>query len=155
LKLAGAVVALVLLGAGAWWLLSGAPTRDSSRSDRQDPPPPPITRRAAGPAGWSIAPAQTVAIDRRELPDTGVVQVDLVLGEPSENREPLSGRILSIDPDRPDRVRDLSGEIVGEERGSARIGVSAEFLTPDTYLIEIRTTEKSHFPLRRYRLEVR
>ena len=34
-------------------------------------------------------------------------------------------------------------------------GLDPEWLQPGRYLIEIRTAEKIHFPLRRYVLEVR
>lgn len=102
-----------------------------------------------------IEPAQTVALDRDELPMTGRVGVDLVLGEPSADARPLWGRILSFDVDRENRVRELEAAVIGDDRARARIQVPVDFLTRDTYLIEVKTTEKTAFPLRRYRLEVR
>ena len=119
---------------------------------RTDPSPPPITPRAAG---WSIEPAETIAIDSADLPSAGNVAVDLVLGATSADARPLEGRILSMDESRENRVRDLMAFVVDEERATVRIEVPVTFLTEDLYLIEVTTTEKSHFPLRRYRLEVR
>ena len=154
---AGALLAGVL-AVGAVWLLWDGPAddpRSPAAGVRTDPSSPPITPRASGAAGWSIEPAETIAIDGADLPSEGTVAVDLVLGAASADARPLEGRILSMDESRDNRVRELMASVVGDERETARIQIPAEFLTRDLYLIEIKTTEKSHFPLRRYRLEVR
>jgi hypothetical protein len=44
---------------------------------------------------------------------------------------------------------------VGEGRASARYEIDPTWLAPGRYIIEVKTTEPSHFPLRRYALEVR
>jgi len=148
------VAGIAAVAFGAWWLLAG-PSGEPSQRRRVEPPAVDVTPRAAGPAGWVIQPAQTVALDRDELPMTGRVGVDLVLGEPSADARPLWGRILSFDVDRENRVRELEAAVVGDDRTRARIQVPVDFLTRDTYLIEVKTTEKTALPLRRYRLEVR
>ena len=39
--------------------------------------------------------------------------------------------------------------------GGAAVALQPEWLSPGRYLVELRTREKSHFPLRRYVLSVR
>ena len=152
MRIAAVVLGVAVLGFGAVWLTSGD-SRD--RGSRPKAPPVPITPRAAGPVGWKVVPGETVAISVAEIAGRGPVVIDLTLGEPSANDERLSGRILSLDPERQDRERAITGWIVGEDRGTARITIPSKWLREDRYLVEIKTTEKSHFPLRRYKIDVR
>ena len=75
----------------------------------------------------------------------------LVLGEPSRSEEPRPVRVLSLDS----RVFEGQG-ILGSDLADARFEIDPAFLaTPGRYIVEVKTTEQSHFPLRRYALEVR
>ncbi len=61
--------------------------------------------------------------------------------------EPLIGRVISSDS----REYALSATIRGEDRLRASVAIPTEFLAaPDRYIVEIKTTEQSHFPIRRY-----
>jgi len=143
------------LAFGGWWWLAGGDPPGRGGGGAEERVPVPITRPARGPARWSIGIAQTVAIDRDDLPLGGEVGVDLVLAEPSADVRPLAGRILSFDVDRPDRERALEAVVVGDDRRRVRMEIPVGFLIEDTYLIEIKTTERTALPVRRYRLEVR
>jgi hypothetical protein len=152
-RIAAIIFGLAALAAAAWWVTSNPGEPERRRAAEM--PPVDVTPRRPGLAGWSIEPGMALAIARSELPERGIVPIDLDLGEPSTTTEPLSGRILSFDESRSNRERPLLGKIITDDRATTRVGLPADFLTPGTYLIEIRTTEESHFPLRRYRLEVR
>lgn len=147
-----ALVATAALAFGFSWLLSGAGSQSPGGADA---PPVPLSPRAPGPVGWSIAAGEAVALDHDELPDTGKVGIELLLVEPSADAKPLGGRILSFDAARENRERPLEAAVVGDDRARARVDVPVDFLIPDVYLIEIKTTEKNALPVRRYRLEVR
>jgi hypothetical protein len=106
---------------------------------------------AIGPGDLTIFSGETLEIPADALPAGRVVALNLQLAEPSANRDPLAGRILSEG-----RVPlDLSAAILGEDRHIARVEIEANWLSPGRYVIEVRTTERTHFPLRRYALEVR
>jgi hypothetical protein len=83
------------------------------------------------------------------LPDEAL-EVDLLFPEPSASREPLPARILAPDG----RLLELPAGVAADAR-RARIEIPAGWLAPGRYIIELKTTERSHFPLRRYALEVR
>ena len=51
------------------------------------------------------------------------------------------------------RIETHAAPIAGSGNG-LRLELDPEWLTPGRYMIEVRTVEKSHFPLRRYVLEV-
>lgn len=145
--------AVLAIGIGGWWWLGGETVAEARRD--KDGPPVPITPRAPGPAGWSVEAGQTVAIDADDLPETGTIGVDLVLGEASADGRPLSGRILSFDVSRENRVREIEAQVIGSERLVARVELPVDFLIEDLYLLEIKTTEKTALPVRRYRVEIR
>lgn len=148
---ASAIAALGLLAA-VGWLRSERPP---DRGVRPAEPPVAIRPRSPGPVGWTLAPGATTAIARSEVPAAGVLPVDLELREPASGPEPLEGRILAFDVERENRVRALQAQLVGEQRDRTRVELPADLLEPGLYLIEIRTGERSHLPLLRYRLEVR
>jgi hypothetical protein len=79
------------------------------------------------------------------------VVLRLVLGEPSRTQEPRPVRVIAADR----RVFEGQG-ILGEGLADARFEIDPAFLSsPGRYVVEVQTTELSHFPLRRYALEVR
>jgi hypothetical protein len=117
-------------------------------SDRQ-----PVTyeKDVIGREDLTLLSGETLEIPADALSAGRVVALNLQLAEPSANRDPLAGRILSEG-----RVPlDLSAAILGEDRHIARVEIEANWLSPGRYVIEVQTTERTHFPLRRYALEVR
>ena len=111
-------------------------------------------RRAALPDASGelrIVSNQTIQIDAASLVPGKPVVLRLVLGEPSRSQEPRPVRVLSLDS----RVFEGQG-ILGSDLADARFEIDPAFLsTPGRYIVEVKTTEQSHFPLRRYALEVR
>jgi hypothetical protein len=98
-----------------------------------------------------MAPFATLALSHANFPAEGPVSVSLQLAEPSADAEPRPVTMLSI---RDQRVYTTQGRLDGE-RKVATIEVPPDFLRPGTYLVQIETTERTAFPLRRYVVEVR
>lgn len=144
-------VALLLIAAGLWLALTDRTERQPSPTQ---PPVPTPEAPAVAPAPQpqegvaSVESGQTVMLSAVAALGEGA-SVDLVLGEPSRTAEPLEARILTEG-----RVLPLFA-ILSEDRASARIVVPPGWLSPGRYLVEVKTTERSHFPLRRYVIEVR
>jgi hypothetical protein len=115
----------------------------------------PAPSRVAPPAESGelrIASHETIQIDAASLAPGRPVVLRLVLGEPSRTQDPRPVRVIST-ADR--RVFEGEG-ILGEGLADARFEIDPEFLrAPGRYVVEVKTTELSHFPLRRYALEVR
>ncbi len=93
----------------------------------------------------------TLEIARASLSTDEPVVVNLLLPEPSRTSEPLAVRVLAFDG----RTLETRGALHEADRRSARFELQADWLSPGRYIIEMKTTERSHFPLRRYALEVR
>ncbi len=99
----------------------------------------------------AIAPTQTLVLERSAFPSSGPVRVSLELPETSADAEPRPVRLVS-QPDH--RILELSGSLESD-RSAATIEIDSNYLEPGTYLVEMKTTERSHFPLRRYFIHVR
>jgi len=97
-----------------------------------------------------IASNQTIQIDAASLVPGRPVVLRLVLAEPSRSEDPRPVRVVSTDS----RVFEGQG-ILGEGLSDARFEIDPAFLVPGRYIVEVKMTEQSHFPLRRYALEVR
>ncbi len=115
------------------------------------PPAPPRLALPDAAGELRIASHETIQIDAASLVPGKPVVLRLVLGEPSRNQEPRPVRVYSADQ------RVLEGEgILGEGLADARFELDPAFLSiPGRYIVEVQTTEISHFPLRRYAVEVR
>jgi hypothetical protein len=111
------------------------------------PPPPP----AAPATSHSVAPSGKLELERAAFPTSGPVRVSLELPEMSADAEPRPVRLVS-QPDH--RILELPGAL-DSGRTAATIEVDPNYLQPGTYLVEMQTTERSHFPLRRYVIVVR
>ncbi len=98
-----------------------------------------------------LPPTGRLVIDPEQLEAGLPLTVHLGLPEPSRNEEPRPVRLIS-QPDN--RILELEGRLSGD-RTSAAIAIDPAYLTPGVYLVEVRTTERSHFPLRRYGIVVR
>jgi hypothetical protein len=127
------------------------------------PAPPPAPAPAAAPpapprlavpdaAGeLRIASHETIRIDAASLVPGKPVVLRLDLEVPSRTQEPRPVRVFSQDR----RVFEGKG-VLGEALTDARFEIDPAFLSvPGRYVVEVKTTEISHFPLRRYALEVR
>jgi hypothetical protein len=146
LALGGGVFTLTAL---VWLLLSG-----SDQGSREGPAASAaVTAEGAARAiaDRTLRSGETLAIAAAALPSDRPVILDLRLAEPSKSADPLAGRILTAG--RP--PLEFEGAIQGEDRGRARVGIDSDWLSPGRYVIEIETTERSHFPVRRFALEVR
>jgi hypothetical protein len=105
----------------------------------------------AQPGELQIASHQTIQLDAASLAPGKPVVLRLALGEPSRNQDPRPVRVVAPDS----RVFEGEG-VLGEGLADARFEIDPEFLrAPGRYVVEVKTTELSHFPLRRYAIEVR
>jgi hypothetical protein len=113
-------------------------------------PPRPAVPDAAG--ELRIATHETIQLDRASLTPGKPVVLRLDLEVPSRSQEPRPVRVISME----DR-RILEGQgILGEDRSDARFELDPGFLSiPGRYVVEVKTTEISHFPMRRFGIEVR
>ena len=150
------VLGAALIAALALWLWnrdggSGTAGLESGLAEEEPPGPPPARAVDAPQAGEiGIVAGETIEIDSKSLEPGRPVVVRLDLGVPSRTDEPRPVRLLGPSG----FVREGQGAL-GEGRGSARYEIDAAWLTPGRYVIEVKTTEQSHFPIRRYALEVR
>src|SRR5262245_62205091 len=119
------------------------------------PPEPPAeqTPRLAVPnaAGEiSLAPHETIQLDSASLQPGKPLVLHLDIEVPSLDDEPRPVRVIS--PER--RIFEGQG-VLGESRSDARFEIDPAFFKPGRYLVEVKTTEMTHFPLRRFLIEVR
>jgi len=118
----------------------------------------------AEPAGGSAESASSITAPRIVIPDKGRLEVD---------RETLrKGSVVALGLDMPDDVRaegplattvvDVTRERVLEVEAvpvsgagtGVQLEIDTEWLEPGPYMIQVKTNEKSHLPIRRYVLEV-
>jgi hypothetical protein len=78
------------------------------------------------------------------------LSLDLRMPADAVGTEPPPVRVVAPDG----RLLHAEGSI-GENPGSVGLALDTAWLLPGRYVIEVKTVERSHFPLRRYALEVR
>ena len=137
---------------------------DTERALPAEPAPPPAAKEPApssavavaapaaappAPGPLAVASGQTLTLSATSLPAARPLAVDLLFPEPSTSAEPLPARVLALDG----RVLEMEAPL-GAGRRSAVIEIPSEWLSPGRYVVEVQTTERSHFPLRRYVLQV-
>jgi hypothetical protein len=110
-----------------------------------DPPVPFV--QGAGP--HPIESGRTLGIERRDLPDGTPLLLDLQVPAEVIPEEPAL-RVIATDG----RVLETVGQS-GDREGSVRLPLDPAWLSPGRYVIELRTLEREHFPLRRFAIEVR
>ena len=103
------------------------------------------------PGDMSVASGMVLPIALADLAPGEPVVVTLLLGVPSAGRAPRPTRLIAPDG----RQLQLGAELAFEDRSRARLSIDPAWLTPGRYLVEVKTTEATHFPLRRYVLDVR
>jgi hypothetical protein len=94
---------------------------------------------------------EPLEIDSAALPAGGRVTLQLSLPIASTSDEPRPVRIL-VEGREP---LETLGEHRAGDRKAASLEVDADWLRPGHYIVEVKTTELSHMPLRRYALDVR
>ena len=152
----GRRIALVLVLAGALAAFALWATRQEQPAPPV-PEPPPAAVIPPAPVEIPPLPEQpriesgaTLWIDSRKLDRSKPLTVELVLSEPSRTDEPLAVRFL-VDNGAPH----VGTGLLSTDRTSARFEIDPAWLEPGRYVVEVKTTEQSHFPLRRYAIEVR
>ena len=163
-RLAGALLAVFAAVAIGWWLARDGATAPpaqeraeapTAQAEQQPDAPPP----AAGAAQvGAIAPTHRIgeggrlSLDTAELPREGPLALALDLPDAARGSDPRPVRIVSQDGSR---ALDLvAAPLPGSGSGVALL-IDPDWLRPDRYLIEVKTAEATHFPLRRYVLELR
>jgi len=118
----------------------------------QDPSSPQLRLEGAFDRVLPLRPGDVVHLEASQLPAAGDVELELDLGEASADAGARPVRIY-----RDGRVRlELETRPLEGDLTLARLVAPADaFRDPARYVIEVETTERSHFPLRRYALEVR
>ena len=108
-----------------------------------------------GPANPSqakpLAPFATLALSRADFPASGSVVVKIDLGAPSGDDKPRLVRMFS----ETDQRGILTEARLDETRTIGTIELDPNFLQPGEYFVEVTTTERSAFPVRRYAIVVR
>jgi hypothetical protein len=144
-----------------WWLArrpaaapgAGSPASAASPEAPEMPP----TAEAPAPGGAAepahrIGEGGRLSIDAAELPRDGAFALALDLPDAARGSEPRPVRIVSQDGTR--ALELLAAPLAGSGSGVA-LHLDPAWLIPDRYLIEVTTAEATHFPLRRYVLELR
>jgi hypothetical protein len=130
---------------------AGAPTPPAATASADEPADGPARRAAAAQAGeLAIASGETIEIAAASLVPGRPVALRLFLGEPSKTAEPLPVRVYAADG----RASETQG-LLGGDRLDARVEIDGASLAPGRNIVEVQTTERSHFPMRRYAIEVR
>jgi hypothetical protein len=148
-----AIAALVGFAVAHWmWPGHGAAPARPAAAPAAAPPESHAVPQPASSDDLRISSGETIAIESSTIDPSRPVVLHLVLGEPSRTDEPRPVRIL----DAEDGKRNVEGRaILGAGRSEARFEIDPSFLHPGRYIVEVKTTEPSPLPLRRYVLEVR
>ena len=109
---------------------------------------PPTETTGPPPARHRIAADGRLSFEASALPSDGPVTVALELSDESRGGGPLAVRIAAEDG------RQIETTAVPDSGGGVQVEIDPSWLTPGRYLIEVKTPERTHFPLRRYVLEV-
>jgi len=144
--------ALSLLTSDRWRRPATAPDTSTADAPAVVAPAPPLVESPVVPGELRIASNETIQIDAASLVAGKPVVLRLVLGEPSRSEDPRPVRVIAA---ADSRVFEGQG-ILGDGLSDARFEIDPAFLrAPGRYIVEVQTTELSHFPVRRYALEVR
>ena len=115
----------------------------------------PVPTEAAKSANPSLekplAPFATLELSRADFPASGTVTVKVDLGAPSADDKPRTVRMFS----QTDQHGILTDARLDETRTVGTIQLDPNFLQPGEYFVEVTTTERSAFPVRRYAIVVR
>ena len=136
----------------------GLPDVDDSRPAapetlvRNTETPPLDTARAEVAAdALELVAGETTSIPVGSLPKGRPLVLHLVVPVALPVMDALPARIVAMDDGRELKLSDAA---VAAARDRVSVEIDAGWLAPGRYLIEIQTTELSHFALRRYLLEI-
>jgi hypothetical protein len=101
--------------------------------------------------GRSIASGETLLLEAASLRAGESLVVHLLLPEPPDGDDPHAVRVLAPDG----RQLETRAPVLGGDRRGVALELDPAWLAPGRYIVEVKTTEKIHFPLRRYVIEVR
>lgn len=128
--------------------IEGEPLDASPAEPAAGAPDEAVERRSI-PGGPLLYRGEVLQLRASELPTDEPLLLHLdVPALPGEDGV-LPARLLNVEQG----PRDLIAA-VGEERTHASVSVETSRLAPGRYVVELRTPERSHFPLRRYVFEV-
>jgi hypothetical protein len=99
----------------------------------------------------SIAESGRLSIDSESLREGEVLTIALALADDAHGDEELAVRVVSLDG----RTLDVTAMPMDGMGAGVQIAIDADWLQPGSYMIQVKTTEKTPLPLRRYVLEVR
>ena len=157
-RTAWAGIAALALGVALWWGMGEdaprpreGPDAETARTTPPDSPPAPERAAAAAAPAYRIAPSGRLSLEATALPTQGTLALGLELSDEARGSEPRPVRIVGVDGRVIDTIASLA---VGAGTG-VRLEIDPEWLRPGRYMIEVKTAEKIHLPLRRYVLEVR
>jgi hypothetical protein len=97
-----------------------------------------------------IAEGGRLSIDPDSLPEGELLALELAMPDEARGTESLAVKITSVDGRQ---IEAIGLPAAGSGTG-LRFEIDPTWLKPGRYLIEVRTAEKIHLPLRRYVLEV-
>jgi len=107
-------------------------------------------RIASGPGPHAVDSGGTLVFGSEVLAEMGELALALRMPPDAIGSEPLPVRVLAPDG------RQLHAQArIGADPESVGLALDPAWLKPGRYVIEVKTAERSHFPLRRYALEVR
>jgi hypothetical protein len=152
-RIAGIVLVAAIVGfVAAQWLWPRSqpapvspPVAQPAATQPSGPPAPLVS-----PDDVRIEPGNEVAIDSKTLEAGKPVVLHLVLAEASRTEEPRPVRVLS-----PEGQAVEGKGTLDDGRLEVRFEFDSAFLRPGRYIVEVKTTEMSHLPLRRYAINVR
>lgn len=107
-------------------------------------------RLALGPGPHGLDSGGTLVLESQALAEMTSLSLDLRMPADAVGTEPPPVRVVAPDG----RLLHAEGSI-GANPGSVGLALDTAWLLPGRYVIEVKTVERSHFPLRRYALEVR
>ena len=155
------VGAVVVAAALALWLAPQddeevAPTVSESAAPETPPEPsPPVPTSPPAPGVYDpervMKSGGTWVIAVASVPTDRPVVLNLEVPAPPAGTEFLGVRLIAEGRD----PFEAPGAIVGQARDRARVEVPPGWLAAGRVVVEVKTTEKTHFPLRRYALEIR
>jgi len=149
----GVLLASLLLRAGDPVERQAPSTKLEASAAERAPRLPEDPRPGGLPPGPIIFTGATLEVDAEMLAASPELPILLDLDFVSPKLEPLRGRVLAIStPER--EALPIEAAIAGDEERHAALSIPSEWLTPGRYVVEVRTHERSHLPLRRYVLEV-
>jgi hypothetical protein len=146
------IVAFVVIG--YWNMPADAPPPDfpeiESVADAPDGSPSEQSRMSTTSTEAPLPPTGSLHLVHSDIAGDAPFVVHLGLPEPSRDEQPRPVRLIS-QPDH--RILELDGRL-SDDRSAAAIEIDPAYLAPGEYLVEVETTERSHFPLRRYAIVV-